>query len=115
MRKPVKLSGKRAGEFHREELVTSEKDGVFGGYRLQAEQSVDASLFNRYSKEKGCKNHNVPCPSGLSDPKRQDSHQKNGVIARVSSDSVERQELPVPTKRFLGENGGTAQGVCILY
>ena len=37
----------------------------------------------REKKVGGRKNHDVPCPGGLSDPKRQASASKNVVIARA--------------------------------
>ena len=77
-RKPVKLSGKWVGEFRWEDLVAPGKG--WGLRWQQAEQSVDVSLFNRKTLTQ---NHDIPCPSGLSDPKRQLSASKNVVIARV--------------------------------
>ena len=58
------------------------------------------------------KNHDVPCPSRPSDPKRQDSHQTM-LLLHVSSLTVPNKEL-VSMGPFPGEDDCTTQEVYIL-
>ena len=83
-RKRVKLSGSGRESFIGKILSRQAKDGVFDGHRRNNVSTCHRSIAIRRKKMSGPrKSHDVPCPSGLSDPKRQASASRNVAIARA--------------------------------
>ena len=88
--KPVKLSGSGRESFKGKILSRLAKDGVFDGHRWNNLSTCHCSIATpKKTISDARKNNDVPCPSELSDPKRQVSVSRNVVIARFS-DSVKR-------------------------
>ena len=66
-------------------LSRQAKDGIFDGHRWNNLSTCHCSVATPKKKISDArKNNDVPCPSELSDPKRQVSVSKNAMIARFS-------------------------------